>query len=90
MSKTITKTTPVAKLVTPTIKEKQLLKLNSEQELQYNKLQNKSQRIRFLRFILDIDRSKIAEYLNIRYQFVRNIEIVSTEKDLEVVKILIK
>lgn len=67
-----------------------LLKLNKEQEAQYKKLINKSQRIRFLRFILNKSRSEIARFLDIKYQFVRNIEIASKDKDINIVKELIK
>lgn len=84
-------TTTTTTLIAPALKKStQLLNLNKEQQTQFDKLVNKSQRIRFLRFILKLDRSVIANFLKIRYQFVRNIEIVSTEKDLEVVKNLIK
>lgn len=73
-----------------TTKQKELLKLDVVQQAQYDKLTNKSQRIRYLRLILKKSRSEIALYMGIVYQFVRNIEIVTNEKDLQVVKDLIK
>lgn len=71
-------------------KQSKLIILNAQQQKEFDKLTNKSQKIRYLRFLQKFDRSSISNLLGIRYQFVRNIEIVSTEKDLEVVKNLIK
>lgn len=71
-------------------KQSKLMTLNAQQQKEFDKLTNKSQKIRYLRFLQKFDRSSISNLLGIRYQFVRNIEIVSTEKDLEVVKNLIK
>lgn len=74
----------------PIIKQKSIIQLDKAQQAQFNKLTNKSQRIRYLRLVLQKTRSDIAAFLDIRYQFVRNIEIVTNDKDLQVVKDLIK
>lgn len=84
------KTTTTTEATVTTTKQKGLLKLDAVQQAQYDKLKNKSQRIRYLRLILKKSRSEIALFMGIVYQFVRNIEIVTNDKDLQVVKDLIK